>query len=119
MNFDSIYGPMGALIGQRRKQLKFTQEQLAPRVGMSRASLANVERGRQKVLVHQLLAIAHALNVRPETLLPPTDRAPVAPADMKLPAGLSPKQRSQIARLMADEPEHDQQEEKNAKPNKG
>jgi transcriptional regulator with XRE-family HTH domain len=39
-----------------------TQAQLAARVGLSRTSITNIERGGQVLLVHQLVAISEALN---------------------------------------------------------
>jgi transcriptional regulator with XRE-family HTH domain len=87
----------------RRKANRLRQHELADRVGISRASLANMEVGRQKVLVHQLYAIAIALG------LPPADLIPAPPTllradDLPLPANLKPKEREQIARLLSDPP---------------
>lgn len=50
---------------------------------MSRASVANIERGAQRVPVHMIEVLADALGVTPESLLPPrpTQEAPgIAPA---------------------------------------
>ena len=47
-----------------------TQEKLGRLVGLSRTSITNIEKGRQHVSLHQLFAIAEALRVRPEALLP-------------------------------------------------
>jgi transcriptional regulator with XRE-family HTH domain len=55
MNPESIYRHIGEIIRNRRRSSRprLTQEMLAQRVGISRASLANIETGRQSVLVHQ------------------------------------------------------------------
>lgn len=45
----------------RRKALALTQAQLANKVKMSRASIANIESGRQNVLLHHVYALAVAL----------------------------------------------------------
>lgn len=45
----------------RRKALGLTQAQLASKVGMSRASIANIEGGRQNILLHHVYALAGAL----------------------------------------------------------
>jgi transcriptional regulator with XRE-family HTH domain len=103
MNPDALYQHIGALIRERRKKLKppLTQEKLAQRVGMSRAALANIETGRQSVLVHQLYAFAAALEFTPEAfLLPPTNTAPKADAsELPLPDNLNARQKEQVARL--------------------
>ncbi len=41
-----------------------TQENLAKLVGLSRTSVVNIERGRQKVLSHLLVRLADALQVK-------------------------------------------------------
>lgn len=55
-----------------------TQLELSARIGLTRGSVANIEGGRQSVLLHQFLAIAAALQMEPRELLP-TD-AVVVPA---------------------------------------
>lgn len=100
-----IYREIGSRIRSRRKQLRLTQETLASRLGLSRASLANIETGRQSVLVHRLYPIAQTLDLSVPDLLPP----PPAPftsanvADLSLPQGLSAQQRLQIARIVSDD----------------
>lgn len=104
MNPDWIYSEIGGLIRQRRKQLKLTQEKLAPLVDLSRTSLANIEAGRQKVLVHQLYAFASALGMEPADLLPRSARRVVASTEMKFSTQLSAHQRAQLAQFLVDEP---------------
>ena len=103
MNYDWVYPEIGKRIAQRRKALGNTQEWLAPQVGLSRTSLANIERGRQKILVHQLLAFASALDLEPTELLPRRTSA-MRPADMKFSTELNARQKAMIAHLMFDEP---------------
>lgn len=47
-----------------------TQEDLAGRVALTRTSITNIERGRQKLLVHTLAKIAEVLRVPIATLVP-------------------------------------------------
>jgi len=47
-----------------------TQEKLGRLVGLSRTSITNIKRGRQHVSLHQLFAIAEALRVPADALLP-------------------------------------------------
>ena len=102
MKNDELYDKLGGLIRARRKALSLTQQDVAARIGMSRASLANIETGRQKVLVHQLYALAEALDLSPADLLPPI-AAGVSSHDwssLPLPDGLKLEQKKQIARLV-------------------
>jgi transcriptional regulator with XRE-family HTH domain len=66
----TLYGSVGKSIRERRRQLGWTQERLAKTLSMSRASIANIESGRQKLLVHTLLEFATALQVDAADLLP-------------------------------------------------
>lgn len=101
---EELYGQLGDLIRARRKKLTLTQQNLAGRIGISRASLANIETGRQKVLVHQLYALASALDLAPSDLLPPIP-APAETArdwtSFPLPDDLKPEQKKQIVRLLS------------------
>src|SRR5262249_32483599 len=116
MNPESVYEHIGAVIrrGRRKFKPRLTQEALARRVGISRASLANIETGRQSVLVHQLYALAAALDLAPaDFLLPADDSATRAEWESMLPDDLKPLQKNQIARLLADtqaEPRSDEEE---------
>jgi transcriptional regulator with XRE-family HTH domain len=52
----------GSNVRMRRLRKGLTQDQLAATVGLSRASIANIEQGRQQVLLHHAWAIARALD---------------------------------------------------------
>lgn len=105
MKADRIYKHLGSRIKALRKALGRTQDQIANQVGMSRASLANIEAGRQKVLVHQLFDFAEALELEsPTDLLPPLQSAANRnPAGSDLPLtteGLTKKQRQEVLKLV-------------------
>jgi transcriptional regulator with XRE-family HTH domain len=55
---------------RREREGRFSQSELADRVGLSRASIANIERGRQRVPLHMLRVFARELGVDPQVLLP-------------------------------------------------
>ena len=75
MRDEEIYAALGQSIAARRKKVPLTQKKLADMVRVSRATIANVERGKQAVSVHNLYAIADALNVEEiSELLPPLRR---------------------------------------------
>ena len=68
----AFYEEVGRRIRDARKRRNppFTQEQLADQVKLTRTSITNVEKGRQKFLLHTLSEIAAALEVHPASLLP-------------------------------------------------
>lgn len=67
-----IYEALGQQIAARRNALNLRQRDLAEKVEMSRASVANIERGRQSMPVHHLYRFAEALEIRDVVeLLPP------------------------------------------------
>lgn len=73
-NEEQIYKELGETIASFRKSNKLTQTELAEKVSMSRASIANIEVGRQKVFVHQLYIFALAFGLTGiEQLLPILD----------------------------------------------
>jgi len=107
MDAAHIYRNLGKRIRDLRKSLPKTQDQLAKEIGISRASLANIEAGRQQVLVHHLFALASALQLESpaQLLLAPQARAPRAAAASALPLaedGLTEKQRREVLSLMGD-----------------
>jgi transcriptional regulator with XRE-family HTH domain len=65
-----VYEAFGAEVRKQRDKLGWTQLELSTRIGLTRGSVANIEAGRQSVLLHQLLAIASALKLTPAQLLP-------------------------------------------------
>jgi transcriptional regulator with XRE-family HTH domain len=66
----TFYQELGRRIKDARKTRRFTQELLATKVSLTRPTVANIEKGRQQLLVHTLVDIAGALNVTPASLLP-------------------------------------------------
>jgi len=49
-----FYRRLGRAVAKRRDELGLTQGEVAEKLGLSRASLANLENGRQRIMVHQL-----------------------------------------------------------------
>jgi transcriptional regulator with XRE-family HTH domain len=101
MPADPIYKQIGAVIKARRRTLGLKQEVLAAKLGISRGSLANVETGRQSVLVHQLYKFAAALDLTPSDLLPrpSADDFRAHRTRLPLPDDLNAQQKEQVARL--------------------
>jgi transcriptional regulator with XRE-family HTH domain len=92
---NEIYKRVGEKIRAARGK-NLSQEALASAIGMTRSSISNIEKGRQKLLLHTLLDISDALQVQPASLLP--DRpAPVKLDDASKLAQLPDKERAFIA----------------------
>ena len=88
---DPLYKRFGKLVQLHRKRLPgMTQDKLASLVRLSRTSITNIEQGRQHVSLHQLYAIAEALKVSPDVLLPNTSANVIGSAQVssKLPPGI-------------------------------
>lgn len=76
---DRLYRLFGSRVRELREEKNVTQDELAKRVDLSRTSITNIERGRQRVLLHQMMEIAVALDAKPTDLIPPADSNPKAP----------------------------------------
>jgi len=71
-----IYRDFGRKVAVLRNEAGMTQADLARRIGVSRASLANIERGEQRVYLHQVLSLLDALGrEKLHELLPPEGAA--------------------------------------------
>lgn len=57
-----IYRQLGRNIARLRNERGSTQAEIAAQIGLTRASLANIETGRQKVLMHHVFRLANALD---------------------------------------------------------
>ena len=67
---EEFYGMLGQRIRTLRQQKALTQEQLGNRLTptVTRASIANIETGKQRVLAHTLVQLSHALEVSVDDL---------------------------------------------------
>lgn len=72
---DGLYKEFGRLLRAARKNAKLTQGDVAERVGLTRTSITNIERGAQHIGLHQLFLLASAVGVPPEDLLPDHEAA--------------------------------------------
>lgn len=67
-----VYSDFGRRLRGARKKASLTQSELADRVGISRTSITNIERGGQRILLHTFFKIAAAVGSPPIDLLPDT-----------------------------------------------
>jgi transcriptional regulator with XRE-family HTH domain len=68
-----LYKALGRRIAAARKRLEsspLSQSQLADLVGLTRGSIANIERGYQHPPIETLFRLAQALGTEPQVLLP-------------------------------------------------
>jgi len=67
---DEIYLAVGRMVRKGRESAGLRQDELAERVGLTRTSITNIEKGKQRIQIHTLYAIARALSLSPYALLP-------------------------------------------------
>lgn len=72
-NVEILYQTIGRSIVKRRKTLKWTQAKLAKLVGITRTSVVNIEKGRQRLPLHVLYTMALRMDIDPFELLPSID----------------------------------------------
>jgi transcriptional regulator with XRE-family HTH domain len=65
-----LYRVFGSRLRELREEKSVTQEELAKRVELSRTSITNIEKGRQRIMLHQLVELAEALDANPSDLIP-------------------------------------------------
>lgn len=91
-----FYTAVGRLVREARDKAGLTQEALASRVGLTRTSVTNIEKGRQKLLLHTFCDLAGALGVSPDALLPENTESPAEPMIDDLLKGRTKKEREWI-----------------------
>lgn len=74
-----FYIAVGKRIADARRKLpNKTQEALAAELGVGRATVVNIERGRQQLLLHTIVRIADCLKVPLQDLIPELSSEDVA-----------------------------------------
>lgn len=63
------YTALAEILRMERGQAGLTQADFAKRLGISRPSLANIEAGRQRVLLGDFIEFANILEIEPQNLL--------------------------------------------------
>jgi transcriptional regulator with XRE-family HTH domain len=65
-----LYSALGERIKDVRKKAGYNQTKFAEQLNISRASLVNIEKGRQRAPLHVLYAIAYLLDIEVSALFP-------------------------------------------------
>ena len=63
METEKFYKDFGQKLAKLRVSKGLTQAELAHKIHLSRASVANLERGEQRLYIHQLVQISRALKI--------------------------------------------------------
>ena len=96
---EPFYREFGDRLRLARQAKGMSQAEVAPGVGLSRTSVANIERGRQRMSIHLLMEFARILDVEPAGLLPPVHPEPEVKPDRRL-RGLSATDQEPFLRIM-------------------
>ena len=101
MDVAALYRLVGQRIVVRRNGLGMTQAELGARISLSRAAVANIERGHQKLALHQVYLIADALGLTVADLLPDVERPDASASGLVISGaeGLSDATRRQIEQI--------------------
>lgn len=75
---EPVYAEIGKRVRRARTKLGLTQKSLSEVIDLSRTSIANIERGEQRFMVHSLFELAAALHVPVFRLLPGEPQTPVS-----------------------------------------
>lgn len=101
MDEAEIYRGLGRAVALRRAEIGATQAEIAAKIGLTRASLANIETGRQKVLLHYLYRLAAALDLQGiDTLLPSTSTGAPQPGLPVDESKVTPRQKAQLEQIV-------------------
>lgn len=91
----SIYVELGARIKEAREKRGISQEILADQLSLTRASIVNIENGRQRPMIHTIIEICEILETTLSFLLPDEYKA-VEAEPMQLVAATSTKDLGEI-----------------------
>lgn len=69
-DIEPVYSEIGRRVRRARRRASLTQAVVSDRTSLSRTSIANIERGEQRFMVHSLFELASALGITVEKLLP-------------------------------------------------
>lgn len=69
---EAVYPVFGRKLREIREKRNVPQQELATFSGLTRSSIANIESGKQRVLLHQVLQFAERLGVKVSDLVPST-----------------------------------------------
>ena len=95
MEESDLYSRFGQLVRQHRERLGLNQAEIGKAIRLSRASIANIETGRQRIPIHHLYRLARALKVDVHALLPTVQRERSATVDREIRSAVELSKREQ------------------------
>lgn len=69
-DLEAFYIQLGKHIRDARMKADISQDVLAQQLGLTRASIVNIEKGRQRPMIHTILELAVILNTNFNSLIP-------------------------------------------------
>lgn len=66
---ERCYQRLGERIRHLRQIARMTQETLAQKVGLTRTSIVNIENGRQRVMLHDIVTFATIFKLTPDRFI--------------------------------------------------
>lgn len=101
MEQSELYSQFGQLVRRHRERLGLNQAEIGQAIGLTRASIANIETGRQRIPLHHLYSLARALKVDVHALLPTAGSVPrVANREIQSSVELSAREHDDVARVV-------------------
>lgn len=102
MEHSELYSQFGQLVRRHRERLGLNQAEIGQAIGLTRASIANIETGRQRIPLHHLYSLAHALSVDVHALLPRAAGGASMGADREIQSAieLSSREQDDVARAV-------------------
>ncbi|HEV2800972.1 MAG TPA: ImmA/IrrE family metallo-endopeptidase [Pyrinomonadaceae bacterium] len=97
---ERLYFQIGEKIRTGRERSQLTQEDLARKVGLTRTSITNIEKGQQRVQVHTLYTIAEFLDISIYELLPLNSLNKPSNFSKLLPKDILPQEREWVANIL-------------------
>jgi DNA-binding XRE family transcriptional regulator len=96
---EDLYRQFGQKVREHRMRLDLNQADVAHAIGLTRASIANIETGRQRIPLHHAYALADALGVDVRNLLP-SGTTGRAERSIQSVMSLSQRERHMVAHVM-------------------
>lgn len=93
---ERLYKNLGERLRKHRKEAPLSQSQLGSKIGMSRSSIVNIEKGRQRPPLHVIWELARALEMDLEDLLPSKE-------EVETPENVDPDLETKIAKKIGTE----------------
>ncbi len=102
MEQSELYSQFGQLLRRHRERLGLNQAEIGQAIGLTRASIANIETGRQRIPLHHLYSLALALRVDVHALLPTAAGGASIVADREIQSSieLSAREQDDVARAV-------------------